>query len=274
MGNKKYYYLKLKENFFESEEMVLLQQMKDGYLYSDILLKMYLRSLKGEGQLMYKNCIPYSVEAIATLTRHQVGTVEKAIETFKALELIEVLDNGAIYMMDIQNFIGQSSTEADRQRAYYNRVKSEKAAVAGREPVAVIEAKAEQAEKTKKETTIQIFERLSPDYAIPDEVRSKMREWFTYKMERKEPYKEQGMKSLLRRVEKQSAKYGEKAVVDLIEECMSNNWKGIIWDIIEKKNSNGASKNKGVVSGDGMMRRPRSELMSMIEKIESGGSEC
>lgn len=57
MGNKKYYYLKLKENFFESEEMVLLQQMKDGYLYSDILLKMYLRSLKGEGQLMYKNCI-------------------------------------------------------------------------------------------------------------------------------------------------------------------------------------------------------------------------
>lgn len=64
MGNKKYYYLKLKENFFESEEMVLLQQMKDGYLYSDILLKMYLRSLKGEGQLMYKNCIPYSVEAI------------------------------------------------------------------------------------------------------------------------------------------------------------------------------------------------------------------
>ena len=125
MGNKKYYYLKLKENFFESEEMVLLQQMKDGYLYSDILLKMYLRmylrSLKGEGQLMYKNCIPYSVEAIATLTRHQVGTVEKAIETFKALELIEVLDNGAIYMMDIQNFIGQSSTEADRQRAYYKR---------------------------------------------------------------------------------------------------------------------------------------------------------
>mgnify|MGYP001749940195 FL=1 len=52
--NKKYYYLKLKEDFFDSDEMLLLQGMKDGYLYSDILMKMYLRSLKNEGRLMYK----------------------------------------------------------------------------------------------------------------------------------------------------------------------------------------------------------------------------
>lgn len=44
--------------------------------------------------------------------------------------MIEVLDNGAIYMMDIQNFIGQSSSEADRQREYYNRMKAEKDALA------------------------------------------------------------------------------------------------------------------------------------------------
>ena len=42
--NKKYYWLKLKENFFDTEEMVLLQNSQDGYLYSDILLKMYLKS--------------------------------------------------------------------------------------------------------------------------------------------------------------------------------------------------------------------------------------
>jgi hypothetical protein len=54
-------------------------------------------------------------------------------------------------------------------------------------------------------------------------------------MERKEPYKEQGMKSLLRRVEKQSEKYGDNAVCELIEECMSNTWKGIIWDKLEQK---------------------------------------
>ena len=48
--NKKYYYLKLKEDFFDSEDMKLLQGMKDGYLYSDILLKLYLQSLRQEGR--------------------------------------------------------------------------------------------------------------------------------------------------------------------------------------------------------------------------------
>ena len=35
--NKKYYYLKLKENFFDSDSMVLLESMQDGILYSNIL---------------------------------------------------------------------------------------------------------------------------------------------------------------------------------------------------------------------------------------------
>lgn len=125
--NRKYYYLKLKEGFFESEEIKILESMKDGYMYSNILLKLYLKSLRNEGRLMYRNVIPYTPEILATLVGHQVGTVEKALEIFRKLELIEVLDNGAIYMMDIQNYIGRSSTEADRQREYYNRVKNEKA---------------------------------------------------------------------------------------------------------------------------------------------------
>ena len=125
--NRKYYYLKLKEGFFDSEEIKILESMKDGYIYSNILLKLYLRSLRNEGRLMYRNVIPYTPEVLAAVVGHQVGTVEKALEIFQKLELIEVLDNGAIYMMDIQNFIGKSSTEADRQREYYNRVKNEKA---------------------------------------------------------------------------------------------------------------------------------------------------
>ena len=124
--NKKYYYLKLKDNFYDSEGMILLQNMPDGYLYSDILMKLYLRSLKNGGKLMINDTIPYSPQMMAAITRHQVGTVEKALQIFKKLELIDVLDSGAIYMLDIQNFIGESSTEADRQRMYYNKIKEEK----------------------------------------------------------------------------------------------------------------------------------------------------
>ena len=123
--NKKYYYLKLKENFFDSEEMIILQNMPDGYLYSDILMKLYLRSLKNSGKLMFKDLIPYTPSALAQVVRHQIGTVEKALRIFQDLGLIEILDNGAIYMLDIQNFIGESSTEADRIRKYRSQIKQD-----------------------------------------------------------------------------------------------------------------------------------------------------
>lgn len=127
--NKKYYYLKLKEGFFDSDDMKLLQSMKEGYLYSDILLKLYLRSLRQEGRLMYRDMIPYTPDMIAAVTNHQVGTVEKAIKTLEQMGFIEILDNGAIYMTDIQNFIGQSSTEADRIRNYRKTINAEKTMV-------------------------------------------------------------------------------------------------------------------------------------------------
>lgn len=122
--NKKYYYLKLKDNFFDSEEIIILQNMPDGYLYSDILFKMYLRSLKNEGLLMFNNFIPYDANILSQIVRHSVGVVEKAIRLFQQLNLIEIMDNGAIYMLNIQNYIGNSSTEADRQREYQNRIKA------------------------------------------------------------------------------------------------------------------------------------------------------
>lgn len=124
--NKKYYYLKLKENFFDSEEIKILESMENGYKYSNILLKMYLRSLKRDGLLMFKETIPYDLKMISTITGHNINDVKQALVLFQQMGLIEVLSNGAIYMMDIQNFIGESSTEADRIRAYRNKVQEKK----------------------------------------------------------------------------------------------------------------------------------------------------
>lgn len=121
--NKKYYYLKLKENFFDSDNMVLLESMQDGILYSNILMKMYLKSLKNNGMLILNDTIPYNTQMIATVTRHQVGTVEKALKVFEQLGLIDILDGGAIYMSDIELFVGKSSTEGDRKRAERMKLK-------------------------------------------------------------------------------------------------------------------------------------------------------
>ena len=124
--NKKYYYLRLKDNFFDSDELKILESMKDGYLYSNILLKLYLRSLKNDGKLVVNECIPYSADMLASVTGHQVGTIKQALSVFKDLGLIDVLDNGAIYMLDIQNFIGKGSSEADRKREYRQRIETDK----------------------------------------------------------------------------------------------------------------------------------------------------
>lgn len=122
----KYFYMKLKEGFFEDDTIKMIEAQKDGYLYSNILLKMYLKSLKEGGKLMLNGCIPYDANMIATVTGHQVGTVEKALKLFKTLGLIDVLSSGAIYMLNIQNFIGKSSDEADRKRKYRNKINAEK----------------------------------------------------------------------------------------------------------------------------------------------------
>lgn len=124
--NKKYYYLRLKDNFFDSDELKILESMKDGYLYSNILLKLYLRSLKNDGKLVVNDRIPYNAEMLASVTGHQIGTVKQALSVFKDLGLIDVLENGAIYMLDIQNFIGKGSTEADRRRVYDRKIAQEK----------------------------------------------------------------------------------------------------------------------------------------------------
>ena len=115
--NRKYYYLKLKESYFDEDSIVLLESMQDGVLYSNILLKLYLKSLKHGGRLQLDENIPYTAQMIATITRQQIGTVERALQIFLKLGLVELLDGGAYYMSNIELLIGQSSTEGERKRA-------------------------------------------------------------------------------------------------------------------------------------------------------------
>ena len=114
--SRKYYYLKLKENYFDDDSIVLLESMQDGVLYSNILLKLYLKSLKHGGRLQLDDSIPYTAQMIATITRTQLGTVERALQIFLQLGLVELPADGAYYMSNIELLIGHSSTEAERKR--------------------------------------------------------------------------------------------------------------------------------------------------------------
>ena len=118
--NRKYYYLKLKESYFDEDAIVLLESM-----------------LKNGGKLQLAENIPYTAQMIATITRQQVGTVERALQIFMKLGLVEPLQNGALYMSNIELLIGQSSTEGERKRRARRALQEQKAlpeAVADKRP--------------------------------------------------------------------------------------------------------------------------------------------
>lgn len=71
-------------------------------------------------------------------------------------------------------------------------------------------------------------------------LKEKLTEWIDYKKtQHRFTYKGQGLKSLIRQVEEKEQKHGARAIISLIDECMANGWKGIIWDRINRNEPTG-----------------------------------
>ncbi|RLG44978.1 MAG: replication protein [Thermoproteota archaeon] len=123
--NKKYYYLKLKDNYFDQDNIRVLEAQENGYIYSLIILKLYLKSVKHEGRLMMTEKIPYDprrLDILARVLNHDVAHIKDALRLAQELDIIALMETGEIWMTDIQNFIGHSSTEADRKREYRKKI--------------------------------------------------------------------------------------------------------------------------------------------------------
>ena len=118
---KKYYWLKLKDDFFEQDDIRMIEQIPSGKDYVIFYLKLLCRALKDGGVLRYKGVFPYTPEMLASITNTDIDTVIPAIEKFKQLNMVEVLDDGALFMLDIQNMLGQETLAAERMRKYRSK---------------------------------------------------------------------------------------------------------------------------------------------------------
>ena len=58
-------------------------------------------------------------------------------------------------------------------------------------------------------------------------------DWIKYKKEKRDSYKEQGLKSLITQIKNNIKKYGEEKVINIIIESMANNYQGIVWNRLE-----------------------------------------
>ena len=112
----KFYWLQLKEDFFEDDAINWLEeQQPNGRDYAYFYLKLCLKSLKSNG-ILIRNVgnilIPYDNKKLAELTKMDFDTVCIAMELLKKIGLIQILENGEIYMTQLQNLIGSKSLGA------------------------------------------------------------------------------------------------------------------------------------------------------------------
>ena len=113
--NTKFYWLKLQEDFFENEALEWLEEQENGEKYSLFYLKLCLKSLKTNGILIRhvgEMLVPYDENSLAKLTKTEPDIVACAMELLTEIGLIKILDNGEIYLTQIENQIGKKSIGA------------------------------------------------------------------------------------------------------------------------------------------------------------------
>lgn len=256
-------WIKITTDMFDNRKIKHLRRLPDGD--SIVLIWVMLLTMAGRcnagGMIFLTENIPYTPKMLANELDFEESTVQLALEALEQLNMILTNNDGFLAVTgweEHQNTAGMEKIRESKRLAQA-RWRAKQAAIAEKSTVdstvdstriSVDHADKDKEEdknknKSVRETTHTIFQRLVPDYLLSAELQAKIEEWIAYKTERKEPYKEQGMKSLLRRIENNAQQYGEQAVCELIDECMASNWKGIIFDRLknrQKPNSGGYQK--------------------------------
>lgn len=249
-------WIKITTDIFDDEKILLIESLPDAYAIITVWFKLLcLAGKQNNSGVFMMGRVAYTDKMLATIFRMKEATVTMALQTFEQFGMVEIIDG----VITIPNWgkhqnLDQLESKKEYMRNYMKEYREKQKALTAGKPNCKPNSKAnvseadkegdkerdidiEEDKKSVRETTPTIFKRLLPDYILSEELQAKMAEWITYKMERKEGYKEQGMKSLLRQVENNALKYGDRAVCELIELCMASGWKGIIFDKLEKQPS-------------------------------------
>ena len=255
-------WIKITTDIFDDEKIILIESLPDAYAIITVWFKLlcFAGKQNNSGVFMMGQ-MAYTDKMLATIFRMKESTVTMALQTFQQFGMVEIIGG----VITIPNWgkhqtLDQLESKKEYMRNYMKEYREKQKALTTGKPSCKTNNKANVSEadkdidrdidrdiegekKSVRETTHTLFQRLLPDYIIPDNLQSKIIEWITYKTERKEGYKEQGLKSLLRQIENNQITYGEQAVCDLIDECMASNWKGIIFDRLKQKPANQYQQN-------------------------------
>lgn len=120
--NKKYYWLRLKDDFFSLTTTKLLRKMPEGDKLTIIYLKLQLLSLKTNGALTHHKLLPNLADELAVSIDEDIQYVSLTLSTLERLHLIEPV-NGDEYLLTAMNdIIGAETKSAKQKREYRKRI--------------------------------------------------------------------------------------------------------------------------------------------------------
>ncbi len=117
------YWLKLEKNFMTLPEIkILRKKSSDTTLFYVTLM---LESVPTVGHLRISDAVPYDDELLAEAFGFDEKFVEDSMNCYKKLGLVEILEDGTIFMTKVPGMTGKESESARRMRDYRNRKQDE-----------------------------------------------------------------------------------------------------------------------------------------------------
>lgn len=116
MAAKKFYWLKLKRDFFKRHDIRIIESMPNGKDYILFYLKLLLESIDHEGELRFSDAIPYNEQMLSVITDTNIDIVRAAMKLFVDLKMLEIMDDQTIYMMEVEKLIGSETKWAEKKR--------------------------------------------------------------------------------------------------------------------------------------------------------------
>ena len=165
----KYYWLKLKKDFFKRHDIRIIEAMPNGKDYILFYLKLLVESVDHDGNLRFSDTIPYNAEMLSVITNTNTDIVKSALKVFVELKMIEVLDDSTIYMNEVSKMIGSAADNdnAIRQQRFRDNQKASKIGISDttvtKNNASVTECvtKSNESKSIEKEIDIEIDKQLS-----------------------------------------------------------------------------------------------------------------
>lgn len=123
-SNKRYYWLQLKENFFNSKEMKLMRKLPGGEEITIIYLKIMLTSLENEGVIFYEGLAEDLAEELALEIGEDVESIRMALMFMEKKRLITTNDNYSYKLEQVPELVGSETASARRVRKHRENKKA------------------------------------------------------------------------------------------------------------------------------------------------------